>query len=113
MAAEVWSLGAVLYHMMVGKSPIDTERDIFHVLPNGSKSSGMFVKSLPNKYSSEIREIVLRMLTTHIDERPTAADLSVSVDTGMRTWRQTHPEGRLYVGKGERRRGSSLLLGQD
>lgn len=104
MAAEVWSLGAVLYHMMVGSAPVDTEANISYLLPKGTTSDAFFVKPLPNTYSAELRNIVLKMLTTDRNERPTAADLSVDVNQGMSIWRESTPEGRQYVGKGQQRR---------
>lgn len=104
MAADIWSLGAVVYHMMVGKPPVDTETDISYLLPEGATSDDFIVKPLPDTYSPDLRDIVLQMLTTNRNERPTAADLSVDVNQGMSMWRDNTPEGRHYVGKGERRR---------
>lgn len=104
MAAEVWCLGAVLYHMMVGSAPVETEIEISDLLLGANTSDDFVVKALPDTYSPELRDIVLQMLTIDRNERPTAADLSVSVDRDMRIWREDTPEGRQYVGKGERRR---------
>ena len=103
MASDIWSLGAVLYHMMVGKPPVDTETDLSYLFPERATSDDFMVKPLPDTYSLELRDIVLRMLRTNKSERPTAADLSVDVDQGMSIWRANTPEGRVYVGHEGRR----------
>lgn len=111
MAAEVWSLGAVLYHMMVGSPPVDTEIDISYLFAEDATSDDFMVKALPDTYSPQLQNIVLQMLTVDRNERPTAADLSVEVDRGMRIWRETTPEGRRYVSKGEGRK-TIILAGR-
>jgi len=112
MAAEVWSLGAILYHMMVGKPSIDTEKDMSSLRRDGTTQEDIHVQPLPTRYSPELRKIVATMLRTDFKQRPTAADLSVSVDKGIRVWRENAPEGMLYVREGERKGGSGLLLGK-
>ncbi|SLM41063.1 Serine/threonine/dual specificity protein kinase, catalytic domain [Lasallia pustulata] len=112
-AAEVWSLGAVLYHMMVGHPP--EEQDLSGLLPApefiGTEAPtdpaglrGFYMRALPQRYSNELRDIVRAMLHFQEAKRPTAADLSVEVDRGMRIWREDTEEGERYRLKGEKRR---------
>lgn len=112
-AAEVWSLGGVLYHMMVGHPPI--EEDLSGVLP-GPQFIGteppkdpaglrpFYMRALPQEFSAELRDIVKAMLHFQEAKRPTIADLSVEVDRGMRIWREDTEEGGMYRLKGEKRR---------
>lgn len=112
-AAEVWSLGAVLYHMMVGHPP--AEEDLSEVLP-GPQFIGteppedpaglrpFYMRALPREFSTELRDIVKAMLHFQEAKRPTMADLSVEVDRGMRIWREDTEEGETYRLKGEKRR---------
>lgn len=109
MASEVWLLGAVLYHMMVGRPPLETQKELAPLAPDGTKPSDILVQALPTKYSSELREIVTEMLRTRTQERPTTPELSLSVDRGMRIWCESTPEGRLYVRKGQRKGNSGLV----
>ncbi|KAI9877657.1 MAG: hypothetical protein M1830_003176 [Pleopsidium flavum] len=110
MAAEIWSLGAILYHMMVGRPSIDTEKVMSTLAPDGATKTDIHLQPLPKRYSSGLRTIVAQMLRADIKRRPTAADLSVSVDRGIRIWRESVPEGMLYV---ERRaqRGQRVAFG--
>lgn len=116
-AAEAWSLGAVLYHMMVGQPP--QEEDLSKVLPapefigteapeNPAGLRGFWLKALPQRYSSELRDIVKAMMHFQEAKRPTVADLSVEVDRGMRIWREDTEDGARYWLKGEKRRYNHL-----
>lgn len=112
-AAEVWSLGAVLYHMMVGQPP--REEDLSEVLPppefigteapeNPAGLRGFWLRALPQSYSSELRDIVKAVMHFQEAKRLTVAELSVEVDRGRRIWREDTEEGQTYRLKGEKRR---------
>ncbi len=108
MKSDIWSLGAVLYHMMVGTPPVDAERDVYD--PPTLGRYHYHVKSFPERYSKELCDIVKAMLQFKKEARPTAADLSPRVGAGFRIWRETDEEGWSYVGKGESRRRNNLLF---
>ncbi|KAI9775003.1 MAG: hypothetical protein M1835_005977 [Candelina submexicana] len=108
MKSDIWSLGAVLYHMMVGAPPVDTERN--SPVPETPSMYNHWVKAFPKRYSKGLCNIVREMLHFTKEKRPSAADLSPRVGAGFRIWRETADEGKDYVGRGEnRRRGMPLF----
>ena len=55
------------------------------------------------QYSAELRNTVEHMMAIEPENRPTAADLSATVDQAISRWRETG-EGMLWVRKGDRTR---------
>ncbi|KAI9709412.1 MAG: hypothetical protein M1812_007689 [Candelaria pacifica] len=102
MKSDIWSLGAVLYHMMVGAPPVNTE--VNSSAPQTPSMYNHWVKTFPERYSTALCDIVKEMLQFKKEGRPSAADLSPRVSVGFRIWRKTAEEGRDYVGRGEARR---------
>lgn len=60
-----------------------------------------WVKALPKRFTSQLKEIVRSMLRIDRDQRPRADELSIAVDRGMRIWRQDTEDGRRFIAKGE------------
>lgn len=100
-ASEIWSLGAVIYHMMAGLPPLPL--DLTDVTGEPNKSD-FWVRSLPHRYSKELRDIVMGMLRTDRQARPTADDLSYVVGAGWTTWLEDTEEGQRVVLKGGQKR---------
>jgi serine/threonine protein kinase len=79
--ADIYSLGATLYHLMTGKAPFDEikDRGAYDVL--NAIVKGELVP--PRKYSpnmpSELNEIILRMMAKHPGERLQTMDEVVDV----------------------------------
>ncbi len=90
--------------MMAGQPPVEREKLMPVQLSDGNTRDELIFEPLPSQYSEGLRAIVWQMLSVDRDERPTSADLSVSVDQGMRIWRETTPEGKIYVRKGDMKR---------
>ncbi|KAI9854712.1 MAG: hypothetical protein M1813_000895 [Trichoglossum hirsutum] len=89
-AGEVWALGAVLYHMMVGRPP--EERNMQETIPQDSDYPCYYVDAIPNAYSSELRAIVYEMLKTEPEQRPTALQLSPRIGAALGYWRDKTAE---------------------
>lgn len=99
-ASEIWSLGAVLYHMMAGTPP--QPLDLTGVVGNPAEAD-FWVRSLPRRFSIRLREIVMGMLRADPKARPTVDDLSVVVDAGWAAWREDTDEGEKVVLKGSQK----------
>lgn len=99
-ASEVWSLGAILYHMMAGTPPLPL--DVPGVAKNPSEAD-FYVRKLPPRYNPRLREIVMGMLRVDPKARPTVLDLSEVVDAGWAAWRLDTGEGRRVVLKGHQK----------
>ncbi|KAI9769152.1 MAG: hypothetical protein M1840_004503 [Geoglossum simile] len=89
-AAEVWSLGAVVYHMMVGHPPL--ERDMTSIIPCDNKSLHYYIDAIPNRYSNELRTLVYEMLHISRKRRPTAQELTTRIGAGLSFWRDKTDE---------------------
>lgn len=97
-ASDIWALGAVLYHMMVGEPPTQVDLSSQTTTPN---RDDFWVKALPARFTAPLKEIVRSMLRTNRDDRPTADDLTATVEEHMKAWRESTAEGRRFVAKGE------------
>ncbi|KAI9808886.1 MAG: hypothetical protein M1827_007161 [Pycnora praestabilis] len=101
--AEIWCLGAILYHMMFGQPPADTERDLSLAIPHRPDQYYHYVKPLPRRYSPELTALVYEMLRFRKEDRPSAPDLAMRVPAGLRIWRDKVGSKAAYVRTGERR----------
>ena len=79
-ASDIWSLGAVLYHMMSGAPP--TQQDVSNKVGNVGDDD-FWMKAIPSRYSAELKKVVRAMLRVDKVQRPTADDLSGNVSQGM------------------------------
>lgn len=105
-ASDIWALGAVLYHMMVGEPlhQVDLSDETFVDLSAETLTPAeddFWVKALPMHFTSQLKEIVRSMLLIDRDQRPRADELSTAIDRGMRIWRQDTEDGRRFIAKGE------------
>ena len=97
-ASDIWALGAVLYHMMYGEPPIQVDLSKETTTPEGDD---FWVKALPARFTSPLKEIVRSMLRTNRDDRPTAHDLAVVINENMKAWRKDTEEGKRFVAKSD------------
>ncbi len=84
--------------MMTGAPPI--QQDVSSKVGNVGEDD-FWVKAIPNKFSTELKRIVRAMLRVDRKKRPNADDLSVNVSCGINIWRDSTPEGKRFVAKGE------------
>lgn len=86
--------------MMSGGAP--KKQDVSNKVGNVGEDD-FWVKAIPSRYSTELKKIVRAMLRVDRTKRPTADDLSVSVDHGVNIWRDSTSEGKRLIAKGENR----------
>jgi serine/threonine-protein kinase len=79
--ADLWSVGAILYHLISGKPPYDGENDVQTLV---SLTSGRPPVPLPPTVHPAIAAIVKRALTFEPDQRfATAADMQQAIEDAM------------------------------
>lgn len=66
--SDIWAFGATLYEILTGEPPFG---DLGGIIQN----TDPFIKQLPDKYSSELYDIISSCLEKDIIKRPTAAKL--------------------------------------
>ena len=86
--------------MMAGTPPLPL--NLTGVVGNLTEAD-FWIRSLPRRFSSRLREIVNGMLRTDPQARPTVDDLSVVVDAGWAAWREGTEEGKKIVLKGSQK----------
>ena len=81
-AADVWGLGATLYHAIAGKTPFgrgrtkDTDAPVEDRFPQVTEEP----RPWPVRVPDDLSEAVLACLRKDPDERPTAAELALSLE---------------------------------
>jgi hypothetical protein len=80
--------------MMTGKPP--QERTFLRYGPQSKDGSTYYIDALPQRFSSELKDLVYAML--HFDplERPKTEELSKAVSKGMNIWIEKTEEGKEY-----------------
>jgi hypothetical protein len=95
--------------MMAGTPPVPLD---LRKVTGPPKKSDFWVRALPRRYSSKLREIVLGMLRTDPKARPTAEDLSVVVGAGFATWMEETEEGKRMILKGRSEYTNGIRISQ-
>jgi hypothetical protein len=86
--AEIWSIGAVLYHMV---GHLLRGRNMSEVIPRGDEY-GFYHGAIPNKYSNELGMTVYDMLQVTREQRPTAQQIAARISAGISNWRDETDE---------------------
>jgi serine/threonine-protein kinase len=75
--ADVWAVGAIMYHLLAGKPPFDGDNDMQTLL---MLTSGRPPPPLPRTVHPAVAAVAMRALTSIVDRRyPTAADMQQSI----------------------------------
>ncbi|KAI9805933.1 MAG: hypothetical protein M1825_000547 [Sarcosagium campestre] len=86
-SSEIWSVGAILYHMMTGKSP--ESRNLDKWMARKATRAHFFIEAIPKRFTPQLRDIVYDMLSYQIEERPSAIDLIPRIAYGIEAWKTT------------------------
>ncbi len=79
--ADIWAVGAILYHLLSGKAPYDGENDVQALMV---LTSGRPPVPLPATVHPSVAAVVKRALTATVENRfPTAADMQVAIEEAM------------------------------
>ena len=96
LVSDIYSLGATLYHMMLGQAP--EEVDLSHETTTEPAERDFWVRALPQEtYSDQLKRIVREMLRTSRRRRPDAVTLYQNLLQDMEVWRSESVEGRRYI----------------
>jgi serine/threonine-protein kinase len=75
--ADVWAVGAIMYHLLAGKPPYDGENDMQTLL---MLTSGRAPPALPRNVHPAVAAVAMRALTSIVEKRyPTAADMQQAI----------------------------------
>jgi serine/threonine protein kinase len=79
--ADIWAVGAILYHLLSGKAPYDGENDVQALMV---LTSGRPPVPLPATVHPSVAAVVKRALTATVENRfATAADMQVAIEEAM------------------------------
>ena len=79
--ADIWAVGAILYHLLSGKPPYDGENDVQALMV---LTSGRPPVPLPATVHPTIAAVVKRALTATVENRfETAAEMQVAIEEAM------------------------------
>ena len=85
---DVYSLGAILYHMLIGQYPYDVTGSTLQVLQNIQKAEPIRPRQIIRKFDSDIEAILLTALAKEPAQRyQSAADLQSDIEN----WLQGRP----------------------
>ncbi len=81
-AADVWGLGATLYHAAKGEVPFPRPREARESADPAVRFPQLVEEPapLPSHVPEAFREIVLRMLARNPEDRPTAAEVAAALE---------------------------------
>ncbi len=74
--ADIYSLGVMLYEMLTGRRPFESEGDLFKLIVLHMDESPVPPSELRPELSPAIEQVVLDALAKESDQRPSAADLA-------------------------------------
>ena len=74
--SDVYSLGVMLYEMLTGRRPFDSEGNLFQLIVNHLNKHPRSLRDLQPDLPPEIDRLVLETLAKSPGERPTAADVA-------------------------------------
>lgn len=112
LVSDIYSLGATLYHMMLGQPPEAV--NLSHETTTDPPDRDFWVQALPeDTYSCQLKRIVREMLRESIRRRPDGVMLYQNLMHDMEVWRGESEEGRRYVRRGECPRGFPVVEGDD
>jgi serine/threonine protein kinase len=81
--ADVWGLGATLFHAIVGRVPFPRAKDAHESEDSHVRFPQLIEdpESLPGATPAQLKELMQRALSKQPDERPTAADLALGLES--------------------------------
>jgi serine/threonine-protein kinase len=113
--ADLWAVGAIMYHFLAGMPPYDGENDVQTLL---QLTSGRPPPALPSTVPDAIAAVVQRALSTGVDERfATAAEMQQAIQEAMLDANATSSAAAVssflgeHVAESSRRRKEAITLG--
>ncbi|KAK2761805.1 hypothetical protein FQN54_001633 [Arachnomyces sp. PD_36] len=90
-AAEIWSLGAIIYHMMAGHPP-----DLSLSGVSNEDLEQAWASEIPSNFSDTLCQTVMWILIPEPAGRPSILRFWSVMNHNFMTWQQTTREGRRY-----------------
>jgi serine/threonine-protein kinase len=113
--ADVWAVGAIMYHLLAGKPPFDGQNDMQTLL---MLTSGRAPPALPRNVHPAVAHVAMRALTSIVDKRfATAADMQQAIqEAAIEAGVSSSPTAIAaflgdHVGDGARKRKEAIALG--
>jgi DNA-binding response OmpR family regulator len=76
-AADVYSVGVMLFQMLTGKLPFDSDSDLLAVAVKHKHDQPPAVRALRPEVPAEVEEVIFAALRKHPQQRPTAEEMAV------------------------------------